>query len=100
MPESVHLCDYPLPNQWPRDPALEQQMTALMRAVTLARQLRADRDLKVRQPLATLHIVSRDAAFLDTLRPMSDIIADELNVKHVDFGTDETTFATLSAKAN
>ena len=100
MPESVHLCDYPLPNQWPRDEALESQMTALMRAVTLARQLRADRDLKVRQPLATLHIVSRDAAFLDTLRPMSDIIADELNVKHVAFGTDETTFATLSAKAN
>ena len=100
MPESVHLCDYPLPNQWPRDEALESQMTALMRAVTLARQLRADRDLKVRQPLQTLHIVSRDAAFLDTLRPMSDIIADELNVKHVAFGTDETTFATLSAKAN
>ena len=100
MPESVHLCDYPLPNQWPRDPALEAQMAALMRVVFLSRQLRTDHDLKVRQPLATLHVVSRDAAILDSLRPMADIIADELNVKNVIFGTDETTFATLTAKAN
>ena len=100
MPESVHLCDYPLPNQWPRDAALEAQMAALMRVVFLSRQLRTDHDLKVRQPLATLHVVSRDAAILDSLRPMADIIADELNVKNVIFSTDETTFATLTAKAN
>ena len=100
MPESVHLCDYPLPGQWSRDEALERQMTSVMRAVTLARQLRADRDLKVRQPLAALHVVSRDAALLDAIRPMTDILADELNVKTVVFSADETALATLTAKAN
>ena len=100
MPESVHLCDYPLPGQWPRDAALESRMTSVMRAVTLARQLRADRDLKVRQPLAALHVVSRDAALLDAIRPMTDILADELNVKQVVFSADETALATLTAKAN
>ena len=100
MPESVNLCDYPLPNQWPRDAALESRMTSVMRAVTLARQLRADRDLKVRQPLSALHVVSRDAALLDAIRPMTDILADELNVKQVVFSADETALATLTAKAN
>jgi isoleucyl-tRNA synthetase len=100
MPESVHLCDYPLPGQWPRDAALESRMTSVMRAVTLARQLRADRDLKVRQPLAALHVVSRDASLLDAIRPMTDILADELNVKTVVFSADETALATLTAKAN
>ena len=99
-PESVHLCDFPLPGQWPRDPALEDQMRAVMRAVSLARQLRSDFNLKVRQPLAALHVVSRDAALLDAIRPLADIVADELNVKSVLFSADETALATLSAKAN
>ena len=100
MPDSVHLGDDPLPGQWPRDAALDSRMTSVMRAVTLARQLRADRDLKVRQPLAALHVVSRDAALLDAIRPMTDILADELNVKTVVFSADETALATLTAKAN
>lgn len=100
MPESVHLCDYPLPGTLPRDPALEAQMARVQDVVGLARQLRADFNLKVRQPLATLHVVCRDDAILDLVRPLADIVADELNVKEVRFGRDETALAELSAKAN
>ena len=100
LPESVHLSDYPLPGGLARDDALEAQMAKVQEVVGLARQLRADFNLKVRQPLATLHVVCRDAALLDLVRPLADIVADELNVKEVRFGRDETALAELSAKAN
>ncbi|MDR0994392.1 MAG: isoleucine--tRNA ligase [Verrucomicrobiota bacterium] len=100
MPESVHLCDFPLPGAQPRDEALEAQMQQVMTVVTLARQLRADFNLKVRQPLSALHIICRDPAVLDLIRPLQDIVADELNVKEVRFGNDETELAELTAKAN
>ena len=100
MPESVHLCDFPLPGGLARDEALEAQMAQVQQAVGLARQLRSDFNLKVRQPLAALHIVCRDEAVLDLIRPLQDIVADELNVKEVRFGRDESALAELSAKAN
>ena len=100
LPESVHLCNFPLPGGLARDEALEAQMAKVQEVVGLARQLRADFNLKVRQPLATLHVVCRDAALLDLVRPLADIVADELNVKEVRFGRDETALAELSAKAN
>jgi len=100
MPESVHLCDYPLPGALARDEALEAQMAQVQEVVGLARQLRSDFNLKVRQPLAALHVVCREEAVLDLVRPLQDIVADELNVKEVRFGSDETKLAELSAKAN
>ncbi len=100
MPESVHLCDFPLPGGLARDEALEAQMAKVQETVGLARQLRADFNLKVRQPLAALHVICRDDAVLDLIRPLADIVADELNVKEVRFGRDETALAELSAKAN
>jgi len=100
MPESVHLCDYPLPGALARDEALEAQMAQVQEVVSLARQLRSDFNLKVRQPLAALHVVCRDEAILDLVRPLQDIVADELNVKEVRFESDETELAELSAKAN
>jgi len=100
MPASVHLCDYPLPGGLPRDESLEAQMATVQKVVGLARQLRADFNLKVRQPLAALHVVCRDNAVLELVRPLADIVADELNVKEVRFGRDESALAELSAKAN
>ncbi|NLB66774.1 MAG: isoleucine--tRNA ligase [Lentisphaerae bacterium] len=100
MPESVHLCDFPLPGTLPRDEALEAQMARVQEVVGLARQLRADFNLKVRQPLAAIHVVCRNPAVLDLVRPLADIVADELNVKQVLLSNDETPLAELSAKAN
>ena len=100
MPVSVHLCDYPVSDGRRRDPALEEQMEAAMTAVSLGRQVRVQHDLKVRQPLAGLHIVCHDPAVLERLRALKEVIADELNVKAVWFNRDEGALAHLRAKAN
>ena len=69
-------------------------------AVRLGHFLRKQKELKVRQPLARATVVSADTAVLEALKPMAEVIADELNVKVVDFASREDQFVNLSAKAN
>jgi isoleucyl-tRNA synthetase len=100
MPESVHLCDFPTAAGARRDMALETQMRIVMDVVSMGRQLRKDHDAKVRQPLRRLDVVSRDSGLLNQVGELKQIIAEELNVREVIFDDDETSLATLSAKAN
>ncbi|NOU37007.1 MAG: isoleucine--tRNA ligase [Kiritimatiellaceae bacterium] len=100
MPESVHLCDFPTAAGAKRDIALETQMRIVMDVVSMGRQLRKDHDAKVRQPLRRLDVVSRDSGLLNQVGELKEIIAEELNVREVFFDDDETSLATLSAKAN
>ena len=100
MPESVHLCDFPQGDSSCRDAALERQMSAVMTVVALGRALRAAHDLKVRQPLRTLHVACRDATLLASIGDLREIILEELNVKEAEFRAHETAFATLKVKAN
>ncbi len=100
MPESVHLCDFPLPDGANRNLELEAEMATVMTIVSMARQLRADHNLKVRQPLAALHIVSRNQELITRVRHSADIIEDELNVKTLVFGHNEADLAEFRAKAD
>ncbi|MCX6996729.1 MAG: isoleucine--tRNA ligase [Kiritimatiellaeota bacterium] len=98
LPESVHLCDFPQADVRRRDPALEAQMEAVMTVVQLGRAIRAERNLKVRQPLVAAHVVCRHAGRLDQIRALQELIVDELNVKAVVFNHDETELVNLTAK--
>ncbi|MBQ7667270.1 MAG: class I tRNA ligase family protein, partial [Kiritimatiellae bacterium] len=100
MPESVHLCSFPEADAAARDLKLEERMAAAQRAVALGHNLRKVASLKVRQPLARAVVVCARPGFAETLAPMAPVIAEELNVKKVEFDTDESRYVTLSAKAN
>ena len=93
-PESVHLCDFPTANASARDLALERRMAAVQTVVELGRRLRADNDLKVRQPLAAIKISGAD------VKGLEDLITDELNVKAVEYVADETKLCEVKCKAN
>jgi isoleucyl-tRNA synthetase len=100
MPESVHLCDFPVGDGQRRNEALERQMEAVMTVVTLGRTLRAAHDLKVRQPLKKMHVACRNAALRTAIAELKEIILDELNVKDAEFLDRESAFARVKAKAN
>ncbi|MDD3118145.1 MAG: isoleucine--tRNA ligase [Victivallales bacterium] len=100
MPESVHLCDFPVPDDSRRDPRLETQMELTMKAVSLGRFLRTQHALKTRQPLRRAIIVVADAAARQMLEETADIIAEELNVKNIVFDRLETKLVQRSVKAN
>ena len=93
-PDSVHLCDFPTANSAARDLDLEKRMADVQAAVELGRRLRADNDLKVRQPLSALKLAGGD------VKGLEELIEDELNVKSVVFVVDETDLCDVSYKAN
>ncbi|HLX18611.1 MAG TPA: class I tRNA ligase family protein, partial [Gaiellaceae bacterium] len=89
-PESVHLAGWPeVPEP---DRVLLDEVADVRRVVTLAHQARATAGMKLRQPLRGLVVEGAPSACTH-----ADEIADEANVKSVEFGTVE---AELRVKPN
>lgn len=99
-PESVHLCAFPKYDAHLRNEALELEMAAVQQAVSLGHGLRKEHKLKVRQPLQKAHVVSSHPEVIAACQAQAHLICDELNVKTVEFHTDEKEFVTLLPKAN
>ncbi len=99
-PESVHLVDYPLSRESLRDYELEQKMATTRKAVSMGRAIRSLHNLKIRQPLQAIHLVTRDEQERRILREMEDMIREELNVKEVIFRENEEELVEYQAKPN
>lgn len=100
MPESVHLCDFPLAGEKSRNQMLERKMAATQQAVSMGRAIRSMYNLKVRQPLKAVHLVTLNKEEKNILREMEDIIREELNVKEVVFRDNEDDLVEYQAKPN
>jgi len=98
--ESVHLADYPAYDGAYRDEELEAKMDVVLKAVAMGRALRYQHNLKVRQPLAAVHLVTRNAAERAVLVEMEEIVQEELNVKSVVFRENEEELVEYRAKPN
>jgi len=83
--ESVHLCDYPKPIPSAIDRALSKRMKLIREITSLGRQARSVAELKVRQPLAKVEVILADTTHQAWLESHADLIAEELNVKAVEF---------------
>ena len=99
-PESVHLCDYPVPNTAWINEELEFKMETVQKAVSMGHSLRNTFNLKNRQPLASVALVTRNANEKKVLAEMEDCIREELNVKEVIFHEREDELVEYKAKAN
>ncbi|HEX6767376.1 MAG TPA: class I tRNA ligase family protein, partial [Polyangiaceae bacterium] len=99
-PTSVHFCDFPQARPELIDPALEKRMTTVRTIVSLGRRLREDKKLKVRQPLASFTVVSRDAAVREAALAGAALVREQLNVKAVETSTDEAAFCSIGVKPN
>jgi isoleucyl-tRNA synthetase len=97
-PVSVHLTDFPVAVPAMIDPALDEAMRTVRSLVSLGRQVRTDAKVRVRQPVgrAVVH-VSGDPTRLEALMPL---VAEELNVKEVQFAESAEQLAGWRAKPN
>jgi isoleucyl-tRNA synthetase len=84
-PESVHLCDYPTGDAAAVDMALSERMNVVRLIASLGRQARTTAGLKVRQPLARVEVILADTTHQAWLEEHAAVIAEELNVKQVEF---------------
>ncbi len=99
-PESVHLCDYPQEKLSLRNPELDRKMGLTRQAVTMGRAIRSLHNLKIRQPLQSLYLVTRDKEEAAILDEMQEIIKEELNVKQVIIQENEEELVEYTVKAN
>ncbi|MBQ8719723.1 MAG: isoleucine--tRNA ligase [Clostridia bacterium] len=93
-PESVHLCDYPVAEEGRIDSALEADMDEVIDVVVLGRACRNAASIKNRQPIAKMY-VKADGRPSDSF---ITVIAEELNVKEVEFTDSVRAFTTYSFK--
>ncbi len=98
--ESVHLSDYPVYNENWRNEELEFKMATVQKAVSMGRSLRNTFNLKNRQPLASVALVTRNENEKRVLAEMEDSIREELNVKKVEFHDREDELVEYKCKAN
>ncbi|MEJ7875915.1 MAG: isoleucine--tRNA ligase, partial [Solirubrobacterales bacterium] len=96
---SVHLVDFPVAESERRDPELEAGVAAAMRAIELGRAARAAAKIKMRQPLAKAVIVATDAERAEIER-LSGIVRAELNVRALEFVTEEAELVSHRVKPN
>jgi len=95
-PLSVHFNSFPVADESLIDKDLEAQMKKLLDVVVLGRSARNAANIKNRQPLAKLYIVSDDESKLSD--DMTAILADEINVKGVEYAKDLSAFAGYELK--
>ena len=98
--QSVHLTIFPEPEAACRDIELEKQMDLVLSTVNMGRALRAKHQLKIRQPLPKLFLVTHDPEAKYILENLAHLITDELNIKEIVITTDDEELVSLSAKAN
>ena len=95
-PESVHLCSFPQADESYIDDALERGMDGVLDIVVLGRAARNAGNLKNRQPLAKMVVVTaRDFS----LTPDEErIVLDELNVKQFTVADDAAQYISYRLK--
>ncbi len=93
-PESVHLCDFPAADTSVIDRELEADMEAVLKVVVLGRACRNAANMKNRQPIGTMYV---KAPFVLSAF-YTEIIAEELNVKRVEFSDDVSAYTSYSFK--
>ena len=81
------------------DPELETAMEAVRLTVELGRAARAQAKAKVRQPLRRAVIVANEAE-REAIEARADLVTAELNVKELDFVSDEGELVSYTAKPN
>ncbi len=93
-PESIHLCDFPAVEEAYIDKELEKCMEEVLKIVVMGRACRNNANIKNRQPIGQMYVKAPEVlnAFY------VDIIADELNVKKVEFKEDVSSYTDYQFK--
>ncbi len=94
-PESVHLCDFPIADESLIDKELEKNMGTVLKIVVEGRAARNTANIKNRQPIGLMYVKTEDEALSEMY---TQIIAEELNIKKIEFTKDVSSFTTYTFK--
>lgn len=92
---SVHLADWPTVDELPADDDLVASMDLARDVCSSTLSVRKAHQRRVRLPLSSVTVASPDA---DRLADFAELIADEINVRHVELTTDVSSVASEELK--
>ena len=95
---SIHLQDYPIKNDNLIDTELENNMNLIRQTVKLGRSLRTRLDIRTRQPLQSLTVVTKNKDDANVLKKYIKHIQEELNIKEVLYSSDESELVKINIK--
>ena len=95
-PKSVHLCAFPECDFSQIDEKLEKGMDTVLDIVNLGRAARNTGNVKNRQPLSEMYVVTARAGEID--EGLKTIVLDELNIKEYKTAEDASEFISYKLK--
>ena len=98
--ESIHLTDFPVANDNLIDKDLEERMELAQKISSMVLSLRKKTFLRVRQPLAKIMIPVLSAHIKDQIVAVEDLILSEVNVKEIEYITDDSGILVKKIKPN
>lgn len=98
--ESIHLEQYPQEIKELINTDLEDKMNFIRKVISIARALRASHNIKIRKPISTIYVVTKNKKEQQILSEMQEIILEEINAKEIKIKSNEEDLVTYKAKAN
>ena len=99
-PLSVHLSAFPLGPKEVPDADIRRAMSVVQQIVALGQRVRAERKLKVRQPLRKAIVVVADPEERRAIEPFVASICDELNVHELSIEENSEAFVRMEVLPN
>jgi isoleucyl-tRNA synthetase len=97
---SIHCADMPTVVESLIDGDLERRMELAQKIVSLTRFLREKSKLRIRQPLRRILVPINNPTERRDIQAVSAIIREELNIKEIEFITDDSAIIQKAAKGN
>ena len=98
--ESIHLCDYPKPDESWIDLDLIANVDSLKKLVELGRSARNQSNQKIRQPLSKVSFAVENDQIALFIMNNQDVVLDELNVKSIERITEADQLISYRIKPN
>lgn len=88
---SIHHAKFPTPIAMPKNQTVLAETAAVREVIAVVQRMRNEAQIKIKQPLSKLYIVTDDKNKQNIL-PLLNIVKEELNIKDVIFVADESAF--------
>tara|TARA_Y100000385_G_scaffold291028_1_gene366792 strand:+ start:13346 stop:16747 length:3402 start_codon:yes stop_codon:yes gene_type:complete len=98
--ESIHLSSFPSSNELFIDLGLEKRMRLAQNITSMVLSLRKKEKIRVRQPLQKIMIPVSDTQMKSDLIAMKDLLLSEVNVKELEFFSEESSMLIKEIKVN
>ena len=86
--ESVHLCKFPVANDFLKDPEIERKMSRLQHVSGMVRYLRttSKNHTSVKMPIESISILVKDTEYVSDLKEIEKYLIEDVNAFSIQYG--------------